>query len=265
MFHTFALRHSNPRAATGEERRGRRPGLRACKECRRRKIRCTGTHPCEPCLYYKKPELCRYSDPRVPHIGTRGNGSHADSQYLSVLERLFPSVSLQSLASLTREELLDLLRDSILGSDRPPSQPPEGAEDHSRSSFEAMSTGNADSGDVNAVNDKADVSDDVNALSMATRPPSTYLGISSINAVLKVISWVNPESIARPFTTAPLRNKPRPKAQVSRPPSTDCHAPTNSSTPTSTSSIPSCRSSTKPTSDRPTYPTPGATSSGSPS
>ncbi|KAH2277429.1 hypothetical protein KXW96_002420 [Aspergillus fumigatus] len=225
MFHTFALRHSNPRAATGEERRGRRPGLRACKECRRRKIRCTGTHPCEPCLYYKKPELCRYSDPRVPHIGTRGNGSHADSQYLSVLERLFPSVSLQSLASLTREELLDLLRDSILGSDRPPSQPPEGAEDHSRSSFEAMSTGNADSGDVNAVNDKADVSDDVNALSMATRPPSTYLGISSINAVLKVISWVNPESIARPFTTAPLRNKPRPKAQVSRPPSTDCHAP----------------------------------------
>ncbi|PKX95105.1 putative C6 transcription factor [Aspergillus novofumigatus IBT 16806] len=225
MFHTFELRHSNPRPATGEERRGRRPGLRACKECRRRKIRCTGTHPCEPCLYYKKPELCRYSDPRVPHSGTRGNGSHADSQYRSVLERLFPSVSLQSLVALTREELLDLLRDSILGSDRPPPQPPESPdEDHSRSSLEAMSMGNAESGEVNTVNDKDDVSDDVNALSIATRPPSTYLGISSINAVLKVISWVNPESIARPSTATPLRNKPRRKPQVPIAPSTESQA-----------------------------------------
>ncbi|EAW16458.1 putative C6 transcription factor [Aspergillus fischeri NRRL 181] len=225
MFHTFELRHSNPRTATGEQRRGRRPGLRACKECRRRKIRCTGTHPCEPCLYYKKPELCRYSDPRVPHSGTRDHGSHPDSQYRSVLERLFPSVSLQSLASLTREELLDLLRDSILGSDRPPPQPPERpGEEHSRSSLEAISMGNADTGEVNAVNDKDDVSDDVNALSMATRPPSTYLGISSINAVLKVISWVNPESMARPFTTTPSRNRPRVKTRAPVTPSTESQA-----------------------------------------
>ncbi|GFF40287.1 hypothetical protein IFM58399_05870 [Aspergillus lentulus] len=224
MFHTFEVRHS-PCTETRDERRGRRPGLRACKECRRRKIRCTGTHPCEPCLYYKKPELCRYSDPRVPHSGTRDNGSHADSQYRSVLERLFPSVSLQSLVALTREELLDLLRDSILGSDRPPPQPPESLdEEHSRSSLEAMSMGNAESGEVNAVNDKDGVSDDVNALSMATRPPSTYLGISSINAVLKVISWVNPESMARPFNTIPSGNKPRRKPQVSIPPSTESQA-----------------------------------------
>ncbi|RHZ63552.1 hypothetical protein CDV55_104814 [Aspergillus turcosus] len=206
MFHTFEIHH-NPRPATRDQQRGRRPGLRACKECRRRKIRCTGTHPCEPCLYYKKPELCRYSDPRVPHSRTRDDGPDADSQYRSVLERLFPSVSLQSLVTRTREELLDLLRDSVLASDGPPPQSPESPlEDHSRSSLEAMSTGNAESGEVNAGDN--DVSDDVNALSMATRPPSTYLGISSINAVLKVIKWVNPESMARP-TTTPSRNKPR--------------------------------------------------------
>ncbi|KAF7128384.1 hypothetical protein CNMCM5793_003114 [Aspergillus hiratsukae] len=206
MFHTFEIHH-NPRPATRDQQRGRRPGLRACKECRRRKIRCTGTHPCEPCLYYKKPELCRYSDPRVPHGRTRDDGPDADSQYRSVLERLFPSVSLQSLVTRTREELLDLLRDSILASDGPPPQSPESPlEDHSRSSLEAMSVGNAESGEVNT-GDNEDVSDDVNALSMATRPPSTYLGISSINAVLKVIKWVNPESMARP-TTTPMRNKP---------------------------------------------------------
>ncbi|KAF7168673.1 hypothetical protein CNMCM5623_001613 [Aspergillus felis] len=224
MFHTFEIHHS-PRTATREERHGRRPGLRACKECRRRKIRCTGTHPCEPCLYYKKPELCRYSDPRMPPSRIRDDGCNADSQYQAVLEKLFPSVSLQSLVNLTREELLDRLRHSILASNGRPPQPPESPdEDHSRSSLEAMSIGNAESGEVKAVNEDDDVSDDVNALSMATRPPSTYLGISSINAVLKVIRWVNPESMARPSTTTPSRNKPRQKPPVSVPPSTQSEA-----------------------------------------
>ncbi|GFF23681.1 lactose regulatory protein LAC9 [Aspergillus udagawae] len=224
MFHTFELRH-NPRPATREERRGRRPGLRACKECRRRKIRCTGTHPCEPCLYYKKPELCRYSDPRVPHSRTGDDGCNADSQYRAVLERLFPSVSLQSIVDLTREELLELLRHSILASDRPPPQPSESPDEgHSRSSLEAMSMGNAERGEVNAVNEDDEVSDDVNALSMATRPPSTYLGISSINAVLKVIRWINPESMARQSTTTPSRNEPRRKPPVPIPPSTQPQA-----------------------------------------
>ncbi|RHZ57392.1 putative C6 transcription factor [Aspergillus thermomutatus] len=227
MFHTFELRHNNPRTATREERRGRRPGLRACKECRRRKIRCTGTHPCEPCLYYKKPELCRYSDPRVPHSRTRDEGS-ADSQYRSVLERLFPSVSLQSLVTLTRDELLDLLRDSVLASDEPAPQSPESpGEDHvSQSSLERMLMENAGSGEVNAANDNDndDVSDDVNALSMATHPPSTYLGISSINAVLKVIKWVNPESIARPSTTTPSRSSRGEKTNSLISPSTQSQA-----------------------------------------
>jgi hypothetical protein len=69
-----------------------------------------------------------------------------------------------------------------------------------------MSMGNAESGEANA-GDNEDVADDVNALSIATRQPSTYLGISSINAVLKVIKWVNPESMARPTTTS-SGNKP---------------------------------------------------------
>jgi hypothetical protein len=36
------------------------------------------------------------------------------------------------------------------------------------------------------------VSDDVNALSLSARSPSSYLGVSSIQAVLKVIVWLDP-------------------------------------------------------------------------
>lgn len=38
----------------------------------------------------------------------------------------------------------------------------------------------------------AGVSDDVNALSLSARQPSSYLGVSSIQAVLKVIVWLDP-------------------------------------------------------------------------
>jgi hypothetical protein len=38
------------------------------------------------------------------------------------------------------------------------------------------------------------ISDDVNALSLTTRQPASYLGISSIQAALKVIAWLLPQS-----------------------------------------------------------------------
>ncbi|EAW06838.1 putative C6 transcription factor [Aspergillus clavatus NRRL 1] len=188
MFHTFEI-HRNEQRTARDERRGRRPGLRACKECRRRKIRCTGTHPCEPCLYYKKPELCRYSDPRVPRR-TLDDSIDTANQYRSVVEQLFPSAPVQSLVSLSREELLALLRDSILVSDGPTPQLPEtpGTDQNSHPSQD-------DSLENTDGNESNDVSDDVNALSTVTRAPSTYLGISSINAVFQVLKWIDPESL----------------------------------------------------------------------
>lgn len=37
------------------------------------------------------------------------------------------------------------------------------------------------------------ISDDVNALSLTARHPTSYLGVSSIQAALKVIAWIHPE------------------------------------------------------------------------
>lgn len=43
------------------------------------------------------------------------------------------------------------------------------------------------------------ISDDVNALSLTTRQPASYLGVSSIQAALKVIAWLLPQS--RPYAS----------------------------------------------------------------
>lgn len=47
------------------------------------------------------------------------------------------------------------------------------------------------------------ISDDVNALSLSTRGPSSYLGVSSINAVLKTIVWLDPGSVSYFASTPP--------------------------------------------------------------
>lgn len=47
----------------------------------------------------------------------------------------------------------------------------------------------------------AAVSDDVNALSLSVKRPSTYLGISSVLAVMRVIIWVDPDSA--PYLSVP--------------------------------------------------------------
>lgn len=46
------------------------------------------------------------------------------------------------------------------------------------------------------------VSDDVNALSLSSKQPSSYLGISSIHAILKVIVWLDPGCLSH-FSRTP--------------------------------------------------------------
>lgn len=66
MFHTFegfgTPARTNDRSGDGHP--ARRATAQACEQCRRRKIRCDGERPCEACRWYKKAELCHYSDPR---------------------------------------------------------------------------------------------------------------------------------------------------------------------------------------------------------
>jgi hypothetical protein len=55
----------NPKHKRRSERLSRRGSTpRACTSCRRRKIKCDGEKPCEACRWYKKPELCAYTEPR---------------------------------------------------------------------------------------------------------------------------------------------------------------------------------------------------------
>jgi hypothetical protein len=53
------------------------------------------------------------------------------------------------------------------------------------------------------------VSDDVNALSLSTRQPSSYLGVSSIQAVIKVIVWLDP-GCASYFSRTPATDQDNP-------------------------------------------------------
>lgn len=69
-YHTFAVGGASGEAKDIKEPpsgRHRRPVATrrgstsfACVECRRRKIRCDGTKPCQQCLWYGLPEQCEY-------------------------------------------------------------------------------------------------------------------------------------------------------------------------------------------------------------
>ncbi|KAK2810166.1 hypothetical protein FQN50_003136 [Emmonsiellopsis sp. PD_5] len=230
MFGTFELCKpptvQNPKTRNWGERRGRRAGVRSCEECRRRKIRCSGSQPCDACNYYKIPDRCHYADTK-PSRRVVEMWSDLAGQYRTVLERLFPSTPIQSLINLSREELLNILLEDIHSHRSPSAEPPvkpQGTATDSKNyttpftppfsdtdpnadSLEKLQPMPEESCDSPGVDVSGltgdDVSDDVNALSLATRQPSTYLGISSINAALKVIVWIDPVSLAFASPTPP--------------------------------------------------------------
>lgn len=67
------------------------------------------------------------------------------------------------------------------------------------------------------------ISDDVNALSLTARHPASYLGVSSIQAALKVIAWLHPEYEIH-FSRTPFKDQrnragnPLPMSQPALPP-----------------------------------------------
>ncbi|KAJ5658911.1 hypothetical protein N7507_005362 [Penicillium longicatenatum] len=216
MFHTFES-FENPTVATpvktrpATERREsvsrRVTTLRACTSCRHRKIKCDGEKPCEACRWYKKADQCHYSDPRPSRRHVEKLSTTLD-EYRGILGRLFPNVAPESLVNLSREKLLELTSAS-------PSTLPAQLNTHHAAS---PSTSGSIEAHVSPLSNEDDnleslqsmpeelddrrhshsnfliegVSDDVNALSLSSRQPSSYLGVSSIQAVLKVILWLDP-------------------------------------------------------------------------
>jgi hypothetical protein len=129
----------------------------------------------------------------------------APTDYRSTLARLFPDTAPESIAHLSREELLALM--TLDGSqyappqDSPANVPSVGTKASTlsmeRPDLESLHSipgeqleENQSSGTSESI---GHISDDVNALSLTNRHPTSYLGVSSIQAALKVIAWLHPE------------------------------------------------------------------------
>ncbi|CAK7236391.1 hypothetical protein SBRCBS47491_009620 [Sporothrix bragantina] len=210
-------------------RRRRHATVRACTSCRQRKIKCDGLTPCEACRWYKKAEQCRYLERE--HERQTQNGCPVEpparADYRGALARLFPEVDPDSIVGLSQEKLLSLLSQLAKpadGSHVSQSQPQDVAtvatvatsssvETHASAlslsspmSLERPGLETLHSipeqqhvqGDGSKSADAADASDehiadDVNALSLPARHLSSYLGVSSMQAALKVLAWLRPE------------------------------------------------------------------------
>lgn len=142
-------------------------------------------------------------------------------EYRSVLKKLFPEFSPDSLVDLSREELLEL----ITGTQPPPQanvqhpmSPATSAEvegcvspfsnaEENLESLQGMPEEVSESSRNSSSADLVEgVSDDVNALSLASRQPSSYLGVSSIQAILKVIVWLDPGCVPHLARTSGLNH-----------------------------------------------------------
>ncbi|KAF7586213.1 hypothetical protein BBP40_009292 [Aspergillus hancockii] len=206
MFHTFEG-FENPTSAAPARGRGERQQsvgrrvttLRACTSCRHRKIKCDGEKPCEACRWYKKADQCHYADPRPSRRHVEKLSTTLD-EYRAVLEKLFPDIPPENLINLSREKLIELTgKLSLLQTQPPhPASPatsasveahvsPVSHEDGNLESLQTMPEESSDSQVSGYTEMSNNFSDDVNALSLSSRQPSSYLGVSSINAVLKVI------------------------------------------------------------------------------
>lgn len=69
-------------------------------------------------------------------------------------------------------------------------------EDDNLESLQSMPGEMEDSPNISDIEVVEGVSDDVNGLSLSSRQPSSYLGVSSVQAVLKVIVWLDPGCVA---------------------------------------------------------------------
>jgi hypothetical protein len=174
--------------------------LRACNPCRARKVRCDGKVPCAACQWRHKADLCTYGahmagkPTNTPHKFSKipAHSPAGRSWQQDVLNTLFPGLSYEALLTKSREELADLLRSAdepLIGEERGDTQDesnlevlqplPEATGERSEASSDVQEEG---------------VTDDVNALSLSLKHSTSYLGISSVTAVLRVIHWLMPLS-----------------------------------------------------------------------
>ncbi|KAF2151593.1 hypothetical protein K461DRAFT_214794, partial [Myriangium duriaei CBS 260.36] len=211
-FHTFSATSAcTDHSAAQKEGRTTRTihTIRACGECRRRKIKCDGTWPCGNCKWYKHDEQCKYTarpSRAAQSQQTIRKLSSSLQQSQKVIDQLFPNANVAQLGSLSRQDLLNML-----STDMTDSSAIETASPHTKSHSTTPVCGiteEEDTPDLEALvlqrspetgwderntspDGTAPVPDDVNALSMSVSHRSSYLGVSSITTSLRVIQAIS--------------------------------------------------------------------------
>lgn len=215
---SLALDSAGSRAPTSQFRKREHISRRyatpsACKSCRHRKVKCDGEEPCQSCCLKGIADYCHYVDPQ-PTSRQIERLSTSLAQYRSVLGNLFSNRISEDLARLPRERLLELVHEGTSqpsGSQISHSQPPPlpqsrtyafGDGDEQLDSLHSMPLDSPESSH-DGIDLVESMTDDVNALSLSSRRISSYLGLSSIQAVLKVIAYLHP-GCAEYFARTPV-------------------------------------------------------------
>lgn len=130
------------------------------------------------------------------------------------MQKLFPAVHPDQLKELTRDGLLELVAKTSPAAvvsppspitpgldERPPAVSPDAA---NLEQLQPMPEEGTD-GTESRCSGLQGITDDVNALSLSVKKSTSYLGISSVTAVLRVILWLDPEAQAF-FAKTPERS-----------------------------------------------------------
>ncbi|KIX99440.1 uncharacterized protein Z520_05016 [Fonsecaea multimorphosa CBS 102226] len=185
----------------------------ACAECKRRKTKCDGTHPCYSCRWYKQPERCIYTFSRPALVLSRKNFESVRQRLeatTDILAKLFPSPSIDALSGLSREELLHRIAVSLETTTF--QETPNRGSLAINSLIPVEASSEDDHGDLIDQDDTttsaglepqqqddapSEAGDDVNALSATSVQPSSYVGPSSTMQMFRTILRIAPESVGQ--------------------------------------------------------------------
>jgi hypothetical protein len=134
------------------------------------------------------------------------------NQYETIFHKLFPGIEVNTLMGLTSNQLLALATKGK--SERPVSPaispPPEtqvsppSTESDNLEALQSMPEESPESRETYNQDAVSLVIDDVNSLSLSNKTPSSYLGASSVHAVIKVMAFVRPEMVPHMSDAATL-------------------------------------------------------------
>lgn len=133
-----------------------------------------------------------------------------------VLQSLFPGIPMDDLMNRPHEDLLRMLKS---GTDS--TNVNDIAGDDDQASLDQLqplpeaTTERLDNASETSSSREAGITDDVNALSLSVKHSTSYLGISSVIAVLRVIHWLDPQSKAVYAGSTRSEQQPAPAKTVS--------------------------------------------------